>query len=113
MGGQLATDSSFRSGARFAWFQIDLSSGELLRSGARVPIQDQPFQVLRLLLEAEGKVVTREQLRAPSGQKTHSSISSMVLTPRLRKCDKRSKIPWTDPSSLRHFPSTAIASSCP
>jgi hypothetical protein len=30
----------------------------------RVPIQDQPLQVLRLLLEAEGKVVTREQLRA-------------------------------------------------
>jgi len=29
-----------------------------------VPIQDQPLQVLRLLLEAEGKVVTREQLRA-------------------------------------------------
>ncbi len=36
----------------------------MLRSGVRVPIQDQPFQVLRLLLEAEGKVVTREQLRA-------------------------------------------------
>jgi Tol biopolymer transport system component/DNA-binding winged helix-turn-helix (wHTH) protein len=30
----------------------------------RVPIQEQPLQVLRLLLEAEGKVVTREQLRA-------------------------------------------------
>ena len=36
----------------------------MLRSGVRVPIQDQPFQVLRLLLEADGKVVTREQLRA-------------------------------------------------
>jgi Tol biopolymer transport system component/DNA-binding winged helix-turn-helix (wHTH) protein len=30
----------------------------------RVPIQDQPLQLLRLLLEAEGRVVTREQLRA-------------------------------------------------
>jgi Tol biopolymer transport system component/DNA-binding winged helix-turn-helix (wHTH) protein len=36
----------------------------LFRSGVRVPIQDQPLQLLRLLLEAEGKVVTREQLRA-------------------------------------------------
>jgi len=35
----------------------------LFRSGVRVPIQEQPLQVLRLLLEAEGKVVTREQLR--------------------------------------------------
>jgi len=43
---------------------VDLRSGELFRSGVRVPIQDQPLQLLRLLLEAEGRVVTREQLRA-------------------------------------------------
>jgi Tol biopolymer transport system component/DNA-binding winged helix-turn-helix (wHTH) protein len=36
----------------------------LFRSGVRVPIQDQPLQLLQLLLEAEGRVVTREQLRA-------------------------------------------------
>ena len=36
----------------------------MFRSGVRVPIQDQPLQLLRLLLEAEGRVVTREQLRA-------------------------------------------------
>jgi Tol biopolymer transport system component/DNA-binding winged helix-turn-helix (wHTH) protein len=59
----LATYGSLRrTGARFDFFQVDLSSGELFRSGVRVPIQEQPFQVLRLLLEAEGKVVTREQL---------------------------------------------------
>ena len=51
-------DSLRRSSARFEFFHIDLSSGELFRSGARVPIQDQPLQVLRLLLQAEGKVVT-------------------------------------------------------
>jgi DNA-binding winged helix-turn-helix (wHTH) protein len=36
----------------------------LFRAGVRVPIQEQPLQVLRLLLEAEGRVVTREQLCA-------------------------------------------------
>jgi Tol biopolymer transport system component/DNA-binding winged helix-turn-helix (wHTH) protein len=42
-----------------------LSSGELRKSsGASLRIQQQPLQVLRLLLEAEGRVVTREQLRA-------------------------------------------------
>src|ERR1700730_17774128 len=51
-------------GARFDSFQVDLSSSQLFRSGVRVPIQEQPLQVLRLLLEAERKVVTREQLRA-------------------------------------------------
>jgi Tol biopolymer transport system component/DNA-binding winged helix-turn-helix (wHTH) protein len=61
----LATYSSQRPAcARFDSFQVDLSSNELFRSGTRVPIQEQPLQVLRLLLEAEGKVVTREQVRA-------------------------------------------------
>ncbi len=50
--------------ARFDRFHVDLSSGELLRSGERVPIQEKPLQVLRLLLEAQGNVVTREQLRS-------------------------------------------------
>jgi Tol biopolymer transport system component/DNA-binding winged helix-turn-helix (wHTH) protein len=40
-----------------------LNNVALLRSGVRVPIQGQPFQVLRVLLEADGKVVTREELR--------------------------------------------------
>jgi Tol biopolymer transport system component/DNA-binding winged helix-turn-helix (wHTH) protein len=60
----LATNPSSQASARFDRFQVDLSSGELLLSGIRVPIQDQPFQVLRLLLEAEGRVVTRDQLRS-------------------------------------------------
>ena len=55
--------SHLRTGACFGPFQVDLESNELLRSGVRVPIQDQPLRVLRLLLEAEGKVVRREQLR--------------------------------------------------
>src|SRR5579862_3849165 len=64
LGRDLATNSSFRACARFEWFHVDLNSGELLRSGIRVPIQGQPLQVLRLLLEAEGKVVTRDHLRS-------------------------------------------------
>jgi DNA-binding winged helix-turn-helix (wHTH) protein len=60
----LATyDSLRRACARFDSFRVDLSSLELFRTGVRVPIQEQPLQVLRLLLEAEGKVVTREQLQ--------------------------------------------------
>ena len=61
----MATHGSLRrSSVRFDLFHVDLSSGELFRSGVRVPIQDQPLQLLLLLLEAEGRVVTREQLRA-------------------------------------------------
>ena len=49
--------------ARFHEFQVDLSTGVLERSGVRVSVQAQPLQVLRLLLQADGKVVTREEVR--------------------------------------------------
>ena len=49
--------------ARFGVFELDLSAGELRKNGARVRLQGQPFQVLALLLERAGGVVTREELR--------------------------------------------------
>ena len=58
------TDGSCGERARFDRFNVDLSSGRLQRSGLNVPVQSQPFQVLRLLLLANGEVVSREQLRA-------------------------------------------------
>ncbi|MGC1581163.1 MAG: winged helix-turn-helix domain-containing protein, partial [Candidatus Acidiferrales bacterium] len=49
--------------ARFSAFEVDLRSGELRKHGIRLKLQDQPFQVLALLLEHPGEVVTREELR--------------------------------------------------
>src|SRR6266436_10416158 len=48
---------------RFGAFEVDLRSGEVHKHGIRLKLQDQPFQVLSLLLEHEGDVVTREELR--------------------------------------------------
>lgn len=48
---------------RFAAFELDLRSGELRKSGVKVSLQDQPFQVLALLVQHAGEVVTREELR--------------------------------------------------
>ena len=59
----MAIANSFPVRARFDQFHVDFSTGVLQRSGVRVPVQSQPLQALRLLLEAEGKVVTREELR--------------------------------------------------
>src|SRR5216684_4570308 len=54
-----------RSGkiARFGVFELDLAAGELRKNGAKLRLQEQPFQVLALLLERAGDVVTREELR--------------------------------------------------
>lgn len=48
---------------RFGSFELDLQSGELRREGLKIRLADQPLQVLALLLEHPGAVVTREQLQ--------------------------------------------------
>ena len=49
---------------RFGTFELDTHSGELRRSGTKVRLQDQPFLVLRKLLESAGTLVSREDLHA-------------------------------------------------
>jgi DNA-binding winged helix-turn-helix (wHTH) protein len=44
-------------------FELDVQSGELRKPDQTVRLSDQPLQVLLLLLERPGEVVTREQLQ--------------------------------------------------
>ena len=48
---------------RFGVFEIDVRAGELRKSGVKIKLQEQPFQVLCMLVERPGEVVTREELR--------------------------------------------------
>ncbi|MGB9435521.1 MAG: winged helix-turn-helix domain-containing protein, partial [Candidatus Acidiferrum sp.] len=48
---------------RFGAFEVDTRAGEVYKRGIRLKLQDQPFQVLAVLLEHAGDVVTREELR--------------------------------------------------
>jgi len=48
---------------RFGVFEMDLGAGELRKHGMQVRLQRQPFQVLAMLLEHPGEVVTREELQ--------------------------------------------------
>src|SRR5271163_4357775 len=52
-----------RGRLRFGAFELDLHAAELREHGLRVHLQEQPFQVLRMLLERAGEVVTREELQ--------------------------------------------------
>ena len=52
----------------FGTFELDLSTGELRSIEAPYPnnkiiLREQVFQVLRMLLEREGKIVTREEIK--------------------------------------------------
>lgn len=48
---------------RFGVYEVDFGAGELRRKGVRVRLQEQPLQVLAILLEQPGRVITREELR--------------------------------------------------
>jgi len=48
---------------RFGVFEVDLARGELRCNGARVRLQEQPFQVLVALLEKPGEIVSKDELR--------------------------------------------------
>jgi len=48
---------------RFGVFEADLAAAELRKSGVRIRLQEQPFQVLAYLLTHPGEVVSREDLR--------------------------------------------------
>ena len=48
----------------FGVFEVDLRARELRRQGKRIKLQEQPFQVLTILLKRPGDVVTREELRS-------------------------------------------------
>jgi len=47
---------------RFASFELDVRSRELRKGGDRIRLQEQPFEILRLMLERPGDVVTREEM---------------------------------------------------
>ena len=59
----MSTDNNSSRIVRFGIFEVDLKEGDLRRSGLKVKLQEQPLQVLGVLLEHPGEVVTREELR--------------------------------------------------
>src|SRR5215472_11427088 len=60
---QVTSPSRNSRSPRFADFVVDVSARELHKNGTRVRLQEQPFQVLALLVQRPGELVTREELR--------------------------------------------------
>ena len=55
--------TTFKRALRFGLYEVDFAAQELRKSGIRIKIQDQPFQILALLLERPGQIVTREEIQ--------------------------------------------------
>lgn len=76
----------------FGPFQADLRSGELLRGDVKIRLQDQPFQVLAVLLRRSGQLVTREELRqevwpANTFLEFDQALNTAIKKIRLALCD--------------------------
>jgi TolB-like protein/DNA-binding winged helix-turn-helix (wHTH) protein/Tfp pilus assembly protein PilF len=63
-GGDMNAPASSSRQIQTGLFKIDLSSGQVHKNGRRLPLQEQPFRVLAMLLERPGEVVTRQELQA-------------------------------------------------
>src|SRR5678816_4945346 len=61
--GIMQSDERANGRLSFGVFEVDLRAGELRKRGLRVRLQQQPFQVLAMLLEHAGQVVGREELQ--------------------------------------------------
>jgi len=59
----MSQPSAPRRVIRFGTFETDLAARELRKNGVKLRLQEQPFQVLSVLLENPDQVVTREELR--------------------------------------------------
>src|ERR1700730_5722381 len=54
---------SARATIRFGVFEADFRAGELRKRGVKVKLQEQPLQILQMLVEHPGEVVTRDELQ--------------------------------------------------
>src|SRR5260370_5240456 len=62
---------SLASVIQFGTFEVDFQSRELCKHGMRIRLEEKPFQILELLLERAGHVVTRRTLRERLWPDTH------------------------------------------
>jgi DNA-binding winged helix-turn-helix (wHTH) protein len=59
----MGTSNLVRPSLRFGAYELDLQAGVLRKNGMRLRCQEQPLQVLAVLVEHAGELVTREELR--------------------------------------------------
>jgi DNA-binding winged helix-turn-helix (wHTH) protein len=57
-------DFPSEGGLRFDAYHVDLRTGELRKHGRKIPLAGRPFQILALLLERPGELLTRKELQA-------------------------------------------------
>src|SRR5512140_1994210 len=60
---RMPAPASSTDSVQFGVFELDLQRAELRKQGVKVKLQEQPLNVLQVLLEKPGQIVSREELR--------------------------------------------------
>lgn len=87
---------SFQGGLRFDAYQIDLRTGELRKHGRKIRLAGRPFQILALLLEQPGQLLTRKELQqrlwpADTFVDFEHGVNAAIQTLRRALCDSHKK----------------------
>ncbi len=108
---------------RFGVFELDPRSRELRKGGVRIKLEDQPFEVLMILIEKRGEIVTRAELRAriwPEGtfvdfdrsltkaiNKIRAALGDSAISPRFIETRCRHGYRFIAPLHLTDLPAPA------
>jgi DNA-binding winged helix-turn-helix (wHTH) protein len=84
------------SGLRFDAYQVDLRTGELRKHGRKIRLAGRPFQILALLLERPGELLTRKELQerlwsADTFVDFEHGVNAAIQTLRRALCDSHKK----------------------
>ncbi len=95
----MKTSASPSAVTRFGVFELDLQSRELRKQGMKIRLQGQPVQILVMLLERPGEVVTREELQ----KKLWASDTFVDFEQGLNNAMKRLRAALDDDAESPHF----------
>ncbi len=89
-------DFPSEGGLRFDAYQIDLRTGELRKHGRKIRLAGRPFQILALLLERPGELLTRKELQerlwsADTFVDFEHGVNAAIQTLRRALCDSHKK----------------------
>jgi DNA-binding winged helix-turn-helix (wHTH) protein len=87
---------SSQGGLRFDAYQVDLRTGELRKQGRKIRLAGRPFQILALLLEQPGELLTRKELQerlwpADTFVDFEHGVNAAIQTLRRALCDSHKK----------------------
>ena len=104
----MTQETSTTGVARFGPYEVNLRSGELRKFGLRIKMGEQPLRILALLMERQGELVTREELRSQLwSQDTFvdfdHSLNSAVQRLRESLSDTAGKAQWIETVPRRGY----------